>query len=163
MTMKYSTALVVGRFQPFHQGHWYLLQQALSVADTIVIAVGSSNVQNEDNPLTYEQRVEMLKLVLKQEKIEDRVKKIVPSPDFPEDEIWTTTLIQNAGEFEVALGNNDWTNSVLADAGYNVLPVPFLDRERYQGQYIRALFRSGGNWRARVPVYLYDFLEKALH
>lgn len=160
--MKYSTALVVGRFQPFHKGHWYLLQQALSVADSVVIAVGSSNIQNEDNPLSFEQRVEMLKLVLKHEKIEDLVKQIVPCPDFPDDETWTRTLLQNAGEFQVALGNNDWTNSVLAAAGYNVLSVPFLDREIYQGQYIRKLFRSGGNWQERAPMYLHDFLEKAL-
>lgn len=161
--MKYPTALVVGRFQPFHKGHWYLLQQALAVADSVVIAVGSSNILNQDNPLPYEQRVEMLKVVLKQENIEDRVRKIVPSPDYPDDEAWTKTLLQNAGEFQVALGNNDWTNSVLAQAGYNVLPVPFYDREIYQGQYIRELFRSGGNWQERVPAYLHDFLEKALH
>jgi len=161
--MKYSTALVVGRFQPFHKGHWHLLQKALEVADTIVIAVGSSNIQNEDNPLSFDQRVEMLKIVLEQEKIADRVGKIVPSPDFPDDETWTRTLLHNAGEFQVALGNNDWTNSVLAAAGYNVMPISFLDRETYQGQYIRTLFRQHGNWQERVPAYLHQFLEKALH
>jgi len=159
----YSTALIVGRFQPFHKGHRYLLQQALSVADSIVIAVGSSNIQNEDNPMSYETRVEMLRLVLEQEHITDCAEKIVPSPDFPDDATWLKTLVENTGSFQVALGNNDWTNAVLAAAGYNVLPVPFLDREIYQGQYIRDLFRTGGNWQERVPEYLHTFLQKALH
>ena len=82
--MKYSVALVVGRFQPFHKGHWYLLQQALAVADFLVIAVGSSNIHNEENPLSYETRVQMLQLVLEHEGVKERVQKIVAAPDFPD-------------------------------------------------------------------------------
>lgn len=160
--MQYRTALVVGRFQPFHTGHLYLLKKAFSLAEELVIAIGSSNVHNNDNPLTYEQRVQMLKIVLERENLQDRIKKVVPSPDFPDDEQWRNTLLENAGEFQISLGNNDWTNSVLASAGYEVLTVPHLDREIFQGQYIRKLFREHKNWQERVPEYLQEYIQQNL-
>jgi nicotinamide-nucleotide adenylyltransferase len=158
----YSTALVVGRFQPFHNGHLHLLREALSLADTVVIAVGSSNVQNDDNPLTFEQRREMLQLVIENEGWEDRIQKIVPAPDFPDDQEWLNTLIHNAGEFQIALGNNEWTNAVLAQAGYDVRTIPFLERDTLEGTQIRDRFRTQKDWQERVPQYLHEFVKKRL-
>src|SRR6185369_6170212 len=53
--------LVVGRFQPPHAGHFYLIEAALAVADTVVIGVGSANARDEKNPFTALRREMILR------------------------------------------------------------------------------------------------------
>mgnify|MGYP001617726433 CR=1 FL=1 len=157
-----KVGLVVGRFQPFHKGHLYLIEKALESADKIIIAVGSSNISNEDNPLSYNTRVKMLKKVIAQEGIAKRVIKIVASPDDPSDDAWLKELLENAGRFDIAFGNNDWTNDILEKAGYKVTGIRFLNRKIYQGVIIRKLFKKGKDWEERVPSYLAGFIRKEL-
>lgn len=158
---KYKIGLVVGRFQPFHLGHLYLLREVLKHADKIIIAVGSSNIEDANNPLSYNKRLEMLEKVIEHEKIQNRILKIVPSPDNPDDDIWLKDLLKNTGKFDIEVGNNDWTNDILEKAGYKVLRVPYFKRELYQGVLIRKLFQENGDWQSRVPDYLVNFTEKA--
>lgn len=160
--MKFKIGLVVGRFQPFHKGHLYLLKKTLEKADKIIIAVGSSNVSDENNPMSFEARVRMLEKVIREEGLKSEVMKIIPSPDDPSDDVWLSKLLKNAGEFDVAVGNNDWTNGILEKAGYKVLEIKYLNRDLYQGVVIRKLFKTGGNWQDLVPSYLVEFVKKEL-
>jgi len=56
--------VVLGRFQPFHKGHAFLVEKALSLAtnsDEVVVAIGSAQHQYEpNNPWTAEERVAMI-------------------------------------------------------------------------------------------------------
>jgi nicotinamide-nucleotide adenylyltransferase len=158
----YSVGLVVGRFQPFHKGHLYMLKEALKIADKLVIALGSSNISNEDNPLSFEKRKEMFQEILVHEGLEDVVVKIVPSPDFASDDEWLQALEKNAGAFDVAISNNDWTIDVMSQAGYATERVPFFEREKYQATFIRQLKRAGEKWEDRVPEYLTHFISKSV-
>lgn len=161
MPKKYHTALIVGRFQPFHKGHLHLFQEALSLADTITVALGSAYSKDLDsNPLSFAVRKQMIKKVIAEEGWQDRVTKIVPSPDFPDDKSWAETLIHNAGDFNIAIGNNEWTNGVISAEGYEVLEIQLANRAELQGVYIRELIRSGGAWQERVPTYLIEFIER---
>ena len=62
---KYKIALIVGRFQPFHNGHLFLFKKALSMADKIIFGIGSASIYDENNPLSYEQRKQMINTVVK--------------------------------------------------------------------------------------------------
>lgn len=154
--------LVVGRFQPFHKGHLHLIKKSLSAADRIIIAVGSSNITDKDNPLSYKIRVKMLKKVIAEESLEGKVLQIIPSPDDPSDDVWLEKLLKNAGKFDIAFGNNDWTNGILQKAGYEVMEISYLNRKFYQGVFIRNLFRYDKNWEKNVPSYLAGFIRKEL-
>ncbi len=155
-----KVGLVVGRFQPFHKGHLHLFRKSLETADRIIIAVGSSNIKNKDNPLSYRMRVEMLRKVISEEGIGDKVIKIIPSPDDPSDDVWLEKLLKKTGRFDIAFGNNDWTNDILEIAGYKVASIRFLKRKIYQGVIIRRLFRKGKDWEERVPSYLVGFIRE---
>lgn len=157
-----KVGLIVGRFQPFHKGHLYLLRKVLKSSDRIIIAIGSSNVSDENNPLSYSTRVRMLKNVISQEGIVDKVIKIIPSADDISDDVWLEKLLKNAGKFDIAFGNNDWTNEILEKAGYKVANIRFLNRKIYQGVIIRRLFKIGKDWEERVPSYLASFIRKEL-
>lgn len=55
-------ALFIGRWQPFHNGHKYLIDNALSKGEDVCIAVRNTEI-SEENPYTVEQRIEMIQRV----------------------------------------------------------------------------------------------------
>lgn len=55
-------ALFIGRWQPFHNGHKYIIDQAIKEGKNVCIAIRETEI-SEDNPFTVEQRVEMIKRV----------------------------------------------------------------------------------------------------
>lgn len=158
----FPTALVVGRWQPFHNGHLYLIKETLKISKRAIIVVGSSNATDKNNPLNYQDREKLLKKVIGKEKIADRVAKIFALPDYPDDKTWVKELVRRAGEFQVVIGNNEWTNRVLQQAGYQVITIPELDRQRLQGTAIRQSVKQNRTWQDKVPNYLADDLEKLL-
>lgn len=95
---KYDVAVVIGRFQPFHNGHLFLINEALKLADNVIILVGSANrAVSPKNPFSYEQR---RKMVLHSIPL-DKVRRITVKPlsDIPyNDELWVQQVQQTVGE-----------------------------------------------------------------
>lgn len=61
---KYDLAVVIGRFQPFHNAHYELLKAAGKLANTVVVILGSANrPRSYKNPWTYSDRSTMLQSV----------------------------------------------------------------------------------------------------
>lgn len=57
----FKVGMIVGRFQPFHKGHEYLVNLASSMCETVVIVVGSAQeAGTPNNPLSYEFREELI-------------------------------------------------------------------------------------------------------
>lgn len=156
----HKRALVIGRFQPFHNGHRYLLLKALEIAENVVIGIGSSNRIDVDNPFSFKQREKMLQEFIRQEKIEDKIIKIVPIPDVPDDNAWLTLTKQKVGTFDVSVGNNSWVNSIFKKGEIPVKKVPYYKRYLLEGQKIRKLLKSGRKWENRVPDYLIDNISR---
>ncbi|MEK7177332.1 MAG: adenylyltransferase/cytidyltransferase family protein [Patescibacteria group bacterium] len=64
--MKNKIALIVGRFQPFHKGHLFLIKKALEKADKIIVGIGSSNITDVNNPIDFETRKKEIGVLLDQ-------------------------------------------------------------------------------------------------
>ncbi|QFR55723.1 putative bifunctional protein: NMN adenylyltransferase/NUDIX hydrolase [Yersinia phage JC221] len=61
MKYKYDKAVVIGRFQPFHNGHVKMVSEALKESKQVYILLGSSNAYpNVINPLTAHERKQMI-------------------------------------------------------------------------------------------------------
>ncbi len=157
--MKYPVALIVGRFQPFHNGHLFLIKKALEKADKIIIGIGSANISDKNNPIDFETRKKIIKAVFYKESIEKKLIKIIPLDDFFDDKKWLSNLKKQVGEFDLALGNNDWTNNILKKAGYKVLKIDYYKRTLYEGWRIRKLIKEGKKWQDRVPKYIVSWLH----
>ena len=87
MTKQYKVAILIGRFEPFHNGHYANVQQAFGIADHIQILVGSSfQPRTPKNPFSFHERMEMILSVIGQPtKILGSIKpnfRISPIPDF---------------------------------------------------------------------------------
>lgn len=157
--MEYKTALLIGRFQPFHKGHLYLIKKALEMNDRLVIGIGSANIHDDNNPLDFDTRRKIISAVAYKEKIKDKFAKIVALDDFFNDEKWLVNVKKKAGNFDVVIGNNEWTNKIMEKAGYRVRRFPYYKRQLYEGWRIRKLIREGKRWQSRVPGYLVDYLS----
>lgn len=58
-------AVLVGRFQPFHNAHLALLRRALETAAECVVVIGSAHqARTPKNPFTWAERAEMIRLAL---------------------------------------------------------------------------------------------------
>jgi len=158
--MKKTKALLIGRFQPFHKGHLYLVEKALENADKVIIAIGSANVRDSKNPFGPMTRRKMIKAVFYKEKIEEKLEKIIFLDDFLDDEKWLDHVKKTAGRFDFVIGNNGWVNGIMKKGGYRILTVPYYQRFYLEGEKIRKLMSENGKWKKRVPSYLISYIEK---
>ncbi len=55
-------ALFIGRWQPFHNGHKYLIDEALANGENVCVAIRDTEISNS-NPFTAGQRFEMIRRV----------------------------------------------------------------------------------------------------
>jgi bifunctional NMN adenylyltransferase/nudix hydrolase len=92
---KVAVAFLIGRFQPFHNGHKHLIDYGLKYADKVVVLVGSSNkARSVTNPWTYEERKAMIQDTYIQEFNDGKREspfcvEVEPLPDVPgNDDAW---------------------------------------------------------------------------
>ncbi|MEK6952504.1 MAG: adenylyltransferase/cytidyltransferase family protein [Nanoarchaeota archaeon] len=144
--MRHKTGLIIGRFQPFHKGHLYLVKKALEYVDEIIIGVGSVNIKNNDNPFNFKERKNLIEVSLEKYKIINKIKKIVPIDDYPDnDDIWLDELKKKTGSFNVVFGNNEWVNGILEDRGVKVVRFKLYKRNIYEGKKIREEMKKAKN------------------
>lgn len=158
--MKYKKALIIGRFQPFHLGHLYLLKKTLEIAEKVIIGIGSESIFDENNPLSFNERKKMIEQVFEDEKIKDKLEKIVGLEDFFNDDLWRGNVIKLAGDFDIVVSNNEWTNKIMEQADYKVVRFPYYRREKYEGWRIRKLIKLGKKWKNRVPKNTTSLISK---
>lgn len=107
----YKYAIFIGRFQPLHNGHIDVIKQGLSIAEKVIILVGSTNsAPTTKNPFTFEQRKTMIMDTI------DPVTKTVL--EIGPDHTQTITNITDAHDRIIVLSVRDYHysyNSWLAD------------------------------------------------
>lgn len=153
--MLYKTGLIIGRFQPFHKGHLYLIKKALKEVESLIIGVGSVNRTNNNNPFNFQIRKKHLETSLKRKKLIKKIKKIVPVDDYPDnDDLWLEELKKKTGSFDIVFGNNEWVNGILENRGVKVIRFPFHKRHIYEGVKIREEIRRSKNPEEILKKYL---------
>src|ERR1700761_4944711 len=86
-----ALAVLVGRFQPFHDAHLALLARALAIAPRCVVVVGSAfQARTPKNPFTWTERTEMIRHALP-EADRERVT-IVPMRDYYDEARWVASV-----------------------------------------------------------------------
>jgi bifunctional NMN adenylyltransferase/nudix hydrolase len=97
-----SLGLFIGRFQPFHLGHEFIVKEALERVDFLLIVIGSSTVPRSlKNPFSIEERVYLVEENLKfflSPKDAKRVS-VAAVPDFKDDESWTRAIAEVLAPF----------------------------------------------------------------
>lgn len=156
--------LIIGRFQPLHEGHQYgLIEAAQEEYDAVTIGIGVSGDESScDNPLTYEEREQMLAQVY------DDIT-TMPINDQGDDVLWQEEVQDQASaELETdsftVLTGNDWVYSCLEDerTPYHVELLDkddMYNREQYQGTDIRQRASNGQQWHHLVDNTVASYLD----
>ena len=142
--------LLIGRFQPFHKGHFEAVDFGLSQVENLWIGIGSSNKSYEQrNPFTANERKEMILSSLDPKKLE-RVK-IFFVPDIGDHDRWTYHVDSIVPPYDVVFSNDEFTVTLYKKRGKSVIEVPLLKREVISGTNIREMILSGDDWLDLVP------------
>jgi len=158
---KDKVGVIIGRFQPFHLGHAWLIKKSLEKFSKLIILIGSSNIEDENNLWDLEKRVEMLNAFIKHEGLEKKIIKIDDVIDIPDDDMWLLIALEKIGNNKfVVIGDNEWVNKIFEKAGYKVWRSGYFDRARLQGVKIRKLMKNKKKWQDTVPEYLIELINK---
>ncbi len=153
-----TSALIIGRFQPFHRGHLRLIKEAAKEADHILIGIGSSQLsRTKDNPFTSEERRETIIASLK-----DMPGKLslYDIPDIGNNDLWVAHVEKIVPKYDVVYTNGVLERSLFAKAGYQVHATGLFNRDKYSGTEIRRRIRSNEKWRHLVPEGTLKILKK---
>ena len=141
------TALYLGRFQPFHLGHLWVIRNALQKYK-VKIAIGSSEENSAQNPFTKEERLEMIRNTLKADGL--TVEDIYFVPDIPNDDEYVAHVRRICGDFDLTLGGEkDFTRDLFERAG-----VAVELEGRFEGitaTEVRRRMGVGEDWEVLVP------------
>lgn len=85
--------ILIGRFQPFHFGHQFLISRALEFCEKLILVIGSADAPRSlKNPFNLEERLTCIEGNLESFLSErDRIK-ILSLRDYPEDKDWVLAL-----------------------------------------------------------------------
>ncbi len=131
-----KTALFIGRFQPFHQGHLDALKQILNECDEVIVAIGSSQYSNTaENPFSFGERKRIIDTVLRAEGITSyRIAKV---DDIHDDAQWVDHLKRLVGDFQAVYTGNETVACLFAEKGYSVkkqrftIPISAVEERRF--------------------------------
>ena len=158
---KNKKCLIIGRFQPFHGGHLYVLQKCLSDYEQVIIGIGSAQEDyTYQNPMTIKERKEMIERVFSSQKIKSSKYKIVALPDISTNSLWADYVAKKAGKFDYVVTASPFTKLLFGDSGYRVSEHALYQRKRYSGTEIRNRIINNRDWYDLVPPIVYVYLNK---
>lgn len=150
--------LVIGRFQPFHDGHRQLIERIADDVDEVVVGIGSAGASHtRRDPFTSGERVQMVQPVLDEL---DAKTYLIPLTDVERNALWVGHVRSLCPRFEAVYSNNPFVERLFEEADIEVRGTPMFDRERYRGSDIRDRIVAGEPWRDRVPDAVVEGIEQ---
>jgi nicotinamide-nucleotide adenylyltransferase len=150
--------LVIGRFQPFHKGHYSVVDEVLRKCDDLVMVIGSAQESHTArNPFTAGERYLMISSSLSPE---ERLRTaIIPVPDVNRYSVWVAHVESYVPPFDIVFSNSDLTRSLFSQAGYAVKKTKAYKPGLYSATAIRVKIAAGGNWWNLVPSPVASIIE----
>lgn len=138
-----------------------MISQILSEVEELVIVIGSAQINYTlENPFTVGERIEMVRLALREGGIDLDKVYVVPVPDIFSHRTWIAHVFTFSPLFDVVYTNNPTVALPFKDAGYEVRPLPPFRRDLYSSTNIRKKMLAGENWEDLVPSSVAEFIQK---
>jgi nicotinamide-nucleotide adenylyltransferase len=158
---RFTRALYVGRFQPFHLGHLEAVRHILRNADEIIIVVGSAQESHTlDNPFTAGERAYMIRIALNEAGIDPAKYYIIPVIDLDVHGIWVSHVCSYVPRFDVVYSNEPLTRRLFIESGFKVESIPFFKRNICSATEIRRRMLAGASWEELLPKSVVNFIKE---
>lgn len=157
-----NTALFIGRFQPLHHGHIYIINYILKHHNKLKIGIGSSQLSYKENdPFTGQERVAFIKAALEKRNVKHNRYVIYKIPDIFNAQKWVDHVLSIVGPIDIIYSNSDWVRELFINKGYNVSKKLGIFKKKYNGTNIRNLIRDKKNtWTKLVPKEIVNLIKK---
>jgi len=152
--------LLIGRFQPFHKGHGYVIREILKEVDEIVIGIGSAQLSHSlENPFTAGERSLMISKSLLENGIKNR-NYIIPIPDVNNNSMWVAHVHGLTPPFSAIYSGNALVKRLFKEEGLEVKSPPMFNRREYSGTEIRRRMLKDGPWEQLVPKAVIEVVKE---
>jgi nicotinamide-nucleotide adenylyltransferase len=161
--MTAKRGLMIGRFQPFHNGHLALARQILKECDELVVAIGSAQFNFiEKDPFTAGERLSMIHGALAEARLDLSRCYLIPIPNDDNNARWLANLRSMLPEFEDLYSGNGFVKHLARslDPKIKIREPKFEKKMEYNGSNIRDLVVSGGKWKALIPAAVAREMER---
>ena len=156
-----TTGLYIGRFQPFHLGHLEAVKHILGKVDELVMVVGSAHDSHTvENPFTAGERITMIRLALKEAKIDANRYTVLPLPDAEFHKVWVSHLLSQTPSFDLVFTNEPLTGRLLKEAGMRVEKIPMFNRTTFTATEVRKRIIEGKNWEELLPKTVAGYVKQ---
>jgi nicotinamide-nucleotide adenylyltransferase len=156
--MDTTRGFLIGRFQPFHDGHQQLVESVAQEVDELVVGIGSAGDSHTvRNPFTAGERIMMITKSLEPLDITTYA---VPIEDLNRNSVWVSHVRSMSPRFDVAYSNNPLVVRLFRESGVKVRETGMFNRDELKGSEIRDLMIDEGDWREFVPAPVADVIEE---
>ena len=101
-------SMIVGRFQPFHNGHMDVVRKCASESEHLIIGIGSAQYSHHpENPFTAGERYMMIDNSMADAGIDNY--SIVPMEDLNRYSVWVAHVVSMSPPFRRVYTNNPLT------------------------------------------------------
>lgn len=146
------TAVMIGRYQPFHLGHLELVRQVLDENDEIIILIGSSQANfTLKNPFTAGERVWMIRDSLIESKIDLSRVFLVNVTDDENNVKWFSNIKSVSPPFNVLYTGNNFVRTLLKRETIILKKPKLIEGNLLKGSVIRKLIlEDNTKWQELV-------------
>ncbi|MFX1473854.1 MAG: nicotinamide-nucleotide adenylyltransferase [Promethearchaeota archaeon] len=153
--------LFIGRFQPLHKGHLYVLEEIFAREQRVFIVIGSAEACfTPMNPFTVGERIQMLLGVLDSLEIPCARYLIVPIPDIHNYSRWVQHIIQYLPPFGKVYTGSETVRKLFSEQGIPVTMIAHHRRRVLSGTEARRRLQKGKDWKAIVPPTVAKLVEE---
>lgn len=156
-----KTALLIGRFQPFHLGHLDALTQALSENDRVLIGIGSSEDNyTDDNPFTAGERFEMIEKTMQAHGISPEKYAIIPIRNIENYSLWASHVKLLCPAFQCVYTGSHIVKELFEKHASDIEVRDIEMKHKICATEIREkILSSDDSWIESVPKEVADYLK----
>jgi nicotinamide-nucleotide adenylyltransferase len=154
-----ARAFVVGRFQPFHNGHLEVIKSILRENSSVIIGIGSAQYSHTlKDPFTAGERHLMITTTLEREGLYDYY--LVPIEDVNSNPLWVAHVESLTPRFNRVYTNNSLVRRLFLEKGYEVTSMGLINRDFWSGTRIREKMIDGKDWKKDVPQSVSEIINE---